>query len=194
MGIIMKASLRSEMIRKRDALSQVEIHNKSSKILERLLRTKEYKRAEEVFTFVSFGSEVDTNNLILNALKSNKKVYTPKIIDKGIIEFYEIRSFQDLAPSKFEILEPTTDRRGKIKGSEGNQLMIIPGVAFDTQGNRMGYGGGYYDRYFAKNYDCQVLRFALCYELQILGRVPTEEYDQKVDKIITEKREINRYE
>lgn len=188
----MKQELRRAILEQRDMLTEEEIFVKSSIILDRLLRSKEFMMADEIFTYVSFGSEVDTNALILSSLMSNKKVFTPKIIAKGIMEFYQIESFEDLTPNKYGILEPTTNLLGQLNNQEGAQLMVIPGVAFDHAGNRMGYGGGYYDRYLVKNSDCQVARFAICYDLQIIDQVPVEEFDQKVDKIITEKQEIIR--
>ena len=188
----MKHILRNEIIKKRDTLSQDERKLKSSRILDQLLLTKEYMMAREIFTFVSFGTEVDTYGLILNALVSGKKVYTPKIIAKGKMEFYEITSFEDLSPSKLGILEPTTNLLGMLKKEDNNQVMIMPGVAFDLEGNRMGYGGGYYDRYLSINSDCQLPRIAICYEIQMVDQVPVEEFDQKVDIIITEKQQIKR--
>jgi 5-formyltetrahydrofolate cyclo-ligase len=188
-----KQSIRDEILRVREEFGEEEVQLKSSMILDRLFRTPEYQAAQEIFTFVSFGNEVDTYGIILNAFMSNKKVYAPKIMKRGIIEFYQIGSIEELQPSKLGILEPTSENLGELKQDNGSQLMIVPGVAFDEECNRLGYGGGYYDRYFAKNLDCQVPKIALCYELQMLHEVPTEEYDYKVDKIITEKREIIRY-
>lgn len=189
----MKHRIRTEILKQREELSKEDVELFSSRILDRLFHTLEYQRAEEIFTFVSFGNEVDTHNLIRNAFLSNKRVFTPKIIKKGIMEFYQIHAMEDLAPSKLGILEPSSQILGKLNKEKRNQLMIVPGVAFDKACNRLGYGGGYYDRYFAKNLDCQVRRIALCYELQMLQEVPVDEYDQKVDKIITQKREINRF-
>lgn len=186
----MKRELRTSILEQRDCLSDIELQVKSSKIIDQLLTMQEYQVAEEIYTFVSFGSEVDTRSLILRSLLLNKKVFAPKIIEKGIIEFYQIMSYEDLAPSKWGILEPTTCLLGELNDQKNNKLIIIPGVAFDKEGNRMGYGGGFYDRYLTKNNDCQVKRFAICYDLQIIDKVPVEEYDQKVDKIITESREI----
>ena len=188
----MKQSIRTEILKNREKLSEEDVQSKSSIILDRLFRTLEYQTAEEIFTFVSFGNEVDTFGIILNALMSNKKVYAPKIIKKGLIEFYQILSLEELEVSKYGILEPTSENLGELRMDADNQLMIVPGVAFDEECNRLGYGGGYYDRYFAENIDCQVPRIAICYEIQMLQEVPIDEYDQKVDKIITEKREIER--
>jgi 5-formyltetrahydrofolate cyclo-ligase len=186
----LKQSIRTEILKQREEQSEEDVQIKSSMILDRLIRTLEYQTAEEIFTFVSFGNEVDTYGIILNAFMLKKKVYAPKIMKKGIIEFYQVLSLEELEPSRLGILEPTSGILGEFRKGASNQLMIVPGVAFDETCNRLGYGGGYYDRYFAKNLDCQVPRIALCYELQMLQEVPTDEYDQKVDKIITEKREI----
>lgn len=189
---MVKQTIRTQILKQRDELSKEEVQLRSGRILEVLLSSLEYQRANEIFTFVSFGNEVDTYPLIHSALLLNKKVYVPKIIQPGLMEFYQMLSLEELKLSKFGILEPTSDIQGLLRRNSGDQLIIVPAVAFDEECNRLGYGGGFYDRYFAKNIDCQVQRIALCYELQMVGKVPVDEHDQKVDKIITEKREIKR--
>ena len=179
-----KTSLRKRILDARNALSKDEIEDKSRRILEQLLHLEAVVTASEVFTYVSFGSEVDTFGLIKSSIQSGKKVYAPKILDKGIMEFYRVTSLGQLVPSKYGILEPTSSEQGCLSGN--HQVMVLPGVAFDSSNNRMGYGGGYYDRYLAIYDQGKTTKIALAYELLMVDLLPVKDYDKKVDLIVTE--------
>lgn len=179
-----KKALRNQILDQRNTLSEEEVEVYSSRILDRLLRLEAVMTASEVFTYVSLGSEVDTFALILSSLISGKKVYCPKIIEKGIMKFYRITSLEQLVPGKYDILEPVGDEEGSIYGN--HQVMVLPGVAFDTALNRIGYGGGYYDRYLSIYDKSGCKKIALAYELQMVESLPVEEHDKKVDLIVTE--------
>lgn len=181
----MKEGLRREVLGRRSSISAEEIREKSDRILEQLISMEEFQEAEEIFTFVSFGTEVNTHSLIHLSIELGKRVFVPRVMEKGRIEFFQFESFEKLVPSKFGILEPMNDLIGEIAGKR-NQLMVMPGVAFDRDGHRLGYGGGFYDRYLSRNSHCQIPKFALCYDLQLVASVPVEEFDQVVDRIITE--------
>lgn len=179
-----KNSLRNRILNERNTLSKDEIEVLSSRILDRLLSLEAVMTASEVFTYVSFGSEVDTFGLILTSLLSSKKVYCPKILERGIMEFYRITSLEQLVPGKYGILEPMGEELGYFRGS--HQVMILPGVVFDPSLNRIGYGGGYYDRYLTTYDQGDTIKIALAYELQMVDLLPVEGFDKKMNLVVTE--------
>lgn len=106
--------------------------------------------------------------------------------DVKYMEFVKIKSYQDLAPGYMGIMEPVSDDYASLK----NGLLVMPGIAFDTQKNRIGYGGGFYDRYLQQHMS-DFYKTAICFDYQIVEHIMSEEFDIKPDKIITEKRIIN---
>lgn len=187
--MIEKYTLRKQNIAKRDQLTREEFQVKSSIILDQLLRHSVYMMAEDLFTYVSFGNEVDTFGLITSALLSDKRVYVPKVLDKKCMEFYQIKSIGELSPGTLGILEPKPIILGQMR-KERNQIMIVPGLAFDGFGNRIGYGGGYYDRYFFTHPNENLNLVALAYDFQVEEKLQVERLDVPVHRIITEKRNI----
>lgn len=182
----MKKELRKEIIKKRDELDCTEKTIKDKKIIEKLKDTKEYKEAKGIFVYIGFGSEINTKILIEDALGDGKEVCVPKVIKKDMV-FIKINSLENLVTSSYGILEPVGDKNNFNVDNLG--LIIMPGLAFDKQGNRLGYGGGYYDKFLSNN-KINVKKIALAYDFQILDKVPSEEHDIKVDSIITEEKEI----
>ncbi len=182
-----KQTIRKLILNRRDQLSDKMVEEKSRCILEQLYRLEPVASAHEIYTYVSFGTEVDTLELIRSELQDGKKVFVPKIIANGMIDFYRIQSLEQLVPGKFGILEPISDEIG-VFGKSHDQVMIMPGVAFDYNKNRIGYGGGYYDRYLEQHDQEISPKIALCYELQMIEALEPDEYDKKVDFIVTEQR------
>jgi 5-formyltetrahydrofolate cyclo-ligase len=156
--------------------------DKDLEIRQRLFKFSEYKQAKSVLFYASMGNETETRQAIVAAL-SSKRVFLPYVVGDDL-EISEIRSWRDVAPGKFKILEPKRKENAPISDVD---LIIVPGVAFDERGHRIGYGGGYYDRLLART---KAPRVALAYESQIVASVPAEDHDQRVDKIVTEKRVI----
>ena len=128
------------------------------KLRDMLFSTKEYQNCTDIFCFVSFRSETDTRKIIEHSLAIGKRVYIPRIDPYGM-EFYQIQSLKELTLSKFGIPEPNQnmeklfiadisrkENRG-LDEAPTTKLMLLPGLAFDYRGNRIGYGGGYYDKY-----------------------------------------------
>ena len=128
---------------------------------------------------IDFGGEVGTRPLMLEAWKLGKTVWVPKVHGETM-DFYEITSFDELKPGAYGILEPDAG----IPASADDGLMIMPGVAFDTNRNRVGYGGGYYDRYLESHPQLHTL--ALAFDMQVLFEVPAEEQDIKPQLLVTE--------
>ncbi|MBI5102290.1 MAG: 5-formyltetrahydrofolate cyclo-ligase [Nitrospirae bacterium] len=194
-----KASLRRELLGKRDGIPPALRSEKSLAIRKNLESLDEFKRAGVIFIFASFRSEVDTFTIISDALSSGKRVVLPKV-SKGdkTLELYEISGTDELVPGYMGIPEPfgiitgrdktgsMSDRRRTIKQLD---IVIIPGAGFDAEGNRIGYGGGYYDRLLGGG-QASVPIVAPAFEAQIAGSVPTEPHDIKVNIIVTEQRII----
>lgn len=175
-----KKELRKEMKAMRQALTKEQIAGESEKIINRLLETEEYKNAKTIFSYVSFEEEADTIVFIRQALSDGKKVAVPKVSGKEM-EFYPITSLDELQPGYYGILEPVTNDIAK----ETEGMLIVPGLAFDFSYNRMGYGGGFYDRYLNTHPEHQLMKAALAYDFQMVPEMETEQYDQKMDMIIT---------
>lgn len=176
-----KKNIRKSIIAKRD-LKKEENSLNDSKIFNNLISLNSYKRAKKVFVYIGFGSEINTKSLIEIMLKEGKEVFVPKVLEEEMIAL-KITSLNNLIESKFKILEPVGEK-SDIDGKEFD-LIIMPGVAFDRSGNRIGYGKGYYDKYL-KDVKSDIKKIALAYELQLIEEIETEEHDLKVDSIITE--------
>lgn len=175
-----KINIRKTMIEKRDALNS-DLRNKfSEKIKNKILSNIFYKEAKSIFCFIGFGSEVNTIGIIEEALKDRKKVYVPRVRNKEM-KVIQIDSLDNLKPGVFGILEPEDGEEVKVDCD----LILMPGVAFTKEGKRLGYGGGYYDKYLAQ-YNSNTLKIAIAYSIQVIDFIPTESYDKIVDHIVTE--------
>lgn len=179
----MKDKIRKKYLLIRENLSEKEVEDKSHIIIDKALNLKEYIESKELFIYVSINNEVDTKKLINIAIKDGKSIAVPKIYNHGKMEFYYIKSLNELRKGTFNTFEPTnlTLQATPTKKS----LFIIPGVAFDINNNRIGYGGGYYDRYLEK-YGNNYTKIALAYKCQITNQLPRENTDIIMDIIITE--------
>lgn len=187
----MKRALRRKIIAARNRLSSQEIAEKSKAIATRLFSLPAFKRAEVVMFFLSYGSEVNTIGMAKEAMSNGKQVVAPLTVPKRreLIPSLLKNFDSDLAPGLRGIPEPRLDRLRPVDPKEID-LLVVPGVAFDEKGNRMGYGGGYYDRFFERLRPGVPL-VAICFELQVIDEVPVAEWDQPVDFIITEDRVLS---
>lgn len=178
-----KNIIRSNIMLIRDSLSTEERIRLDNIILKKIVNSSDYRNASCIFIFVSYKSEVDTHSIIKSALEDGKIVCVPKVIskDRGMIAV-RIKEFGDLVHGKFNILEPPDDTF-KIHESRID-LSYVPGVAFDSCGGRIGYGGGYYDR-FLKGLRADCKKIGICYKFQIIDKVPMEKHDICIDKIIS---------
>lgn len=152
-------------------------------IFELLINSEFYTNASVIFAFVSFKSEVNTHIIIEHALKNSKTIYVPRIqsMEKGM-EIFKINSLEDLKTGYFNILEP---KESCFPADSNNiDLILMPGVAFDRQGGRVGYGKGFYDG-FLRRMNKEVDKIALAYDFQILDKVPMDEFDIKIDGLVT---------
>ena len=185
-----KKALRKKIIALRDMLSPAEIKEKSALIAEKLYSLPAYTQAEKIMFFIDFGSEVSTRKMVEETIKRGKVALAPKALPKTreLIPSQILDWDSDLAPGAYNIPEPRDDALRPCE-PEDIDLLIVPGVAFDLKGNRLGYGGGYYDRFFSM-LKPGVLLVALVFDLQIEPEIPVDEWDRRVDMVITEKRII----
>ena len=199
-----KKNIRKRILSLRNEIPIKLREEKSNKILQKLYGLELYKKTEVMLTYVDYQSEVITTPLIARALSENKKVFTPKVsIDETKseeMEFYRIKGMKDLAEGYKSIREPICGESfpegiGSYKASIkkdsmeiADVLMVIPGVAFDQVGHRIGYGKGFYDRYLIRLTEAGIkaYRIALCYECQMISGVPYENHDIIMDMVITE--------
>jgi len=187
---MVKDTLRRELLQRRETLAVTERLKKDKKIKTRFLQLEEFKKAERIFFYASYRAEVDTFIIISEALRMNKKVALPKVYPKEKdMKFYWIRDVQELSPGYWGIPEPDPVEEAYPENAD---LIVIPAIAFDKRGYRLGYGGGYYDR-FLKKVRKDAILIGLAYEEQILDIVPKDEWDIPVSLIVTEERTIRSY-
>ena len=146
-------------------------------IFNKVINLEEYKQSDLILIYVSLKDEVDTIKLIKHSLEIDKKVAVPKCIGDNIV-FYYINSLEDLEERYFGILEPKTN---EIVNNFNNSICIVPGLAFDKQNNRIGYGRGFYDRFLEKY---NGIKIGLTYKECICDKIDEDENDIKMDKVI----------
>jgi 5-formyltetrahydrofolate cyclo-ligase len=183
-----KAEIRQELLSKRDKIPPEVKRAKNRMLRERLLSLDEFRNAGIVFFFASFRTEVDTSEMIKSSLMSGKRVLLPRVDkDRHELLLYEIRDFRELTPGYLGIPEPpVSEKQMNINDAD---IVIIPGAGFDASGNRIGYGGGYYDRLLS-GLQKGIPVIAPAYEEQIVDSIPSEPHDIKVQMIVTDRRLI----
>lgn len=173
------------MLAKRNALSPLEVHSKSMRIQEYLTRSLIFQRSKVLGVYLSHGSEVMTQKIIEIGFNTNKIVGVPKMVDSKTIKFYRIHdtTADSLDEGRYGIQEP---RETSTEISEAIDLLIVPGIAFDIHGNRLGHGTGYYDRFLSRNN--KSVTIGLAFDKQVLKAqiLPHDVYDKKIDNIVTE--------
>ena len=174
-----KLELRKKIIRQRSLLTKDEVLSASLKITDYLLHLDCMKTCNSMFAYMSIKNEVDTMALISYYTKIGIPVYLPKI-QGAVMNFVEMTSMTDFLEGVFHIPEPQSNKEA-IPGP--NDVMLVPGVAFSPSCNRIGYGGGYYDKYLAKHNDCMTI--ALAYDFQIVEDIIPEPFDIAPDMIVT---------
>ncbi|MDO5381843.1 MAG: 5-formyltetrahydrofolate cyclo-ligase [Eubacteriales bacterium] len=178
-----KKEIRTLIAQKKSQLSEGYIVDNSKAVFDNIFNSLEYKENCEILTYVSYNQEVDTKKFILRCIEDGKNVYVPKVIknDYGkTMIFVRIKSFDDLQKGYMGISEPVSDEESLVdKG-----LMIMPGLAFDREFNRIGYGGGFYDRYLEEHKN--ILKIGVCFDFQLFDSIPCEEHDLKPDIVVTQ--------
>ncbi len=191
-----KSEIRCSLSAIRDNMLLEDKLSADKKLRDMLYGTQVYQRSTDIFCFVSFRSETDTHEIIEHSLSIGKRVYIPRIEPHGM-EFYQIQGLKGLKPSKYGIPEPRQDvdklyiadipRKDHMDLSEATitKLMLLPGLAFDYKGNRIGYGGGYYDKYLDSFKILNFYKVALAYDFQLIDNIDACWHDIRVDMIVT---------
>ena len=183
-----KKALRKNILEQRDRLDLSQKENWDDLIKQNLMESRVFKDCKNIFIYIGFGSEIDTSKYIRQFLSLKKNVLVPRTdIKAKSMEAVQIYNLEDLVEDKYGILEPKNDKIATRK--DNIDLIILPGVAFDASGNRVGYGGGYYDR-FLEGLNKNIPKVALCYNFQLVESIETEKHDIKADYIITEQRSM----
>lgn len=194
-----KEKLRQEIIHERDKLTQEEVIKKSKIIGEKLFSLKEFIQAKTILFYASFRNEVETRPLIEKSLSLGKQVVLPRVNkEKKELDLYEIHNLEELIPGIWNIPEPDPKKAKSVTLKEIDTV-IVPGVIFDEKGNRIGYGGGYYDRLLSeffqtqkhKNTKTQKTFIGLCFDFQVKKSIPQEISDLKINFLLTEKRSFS---
>lgn len=161
-------------------LSQDTILEGSRRIFRLLKQLPCYRDNKVVYCYVSYNQEVHTWQFIREMLLENKIIAVPKIVNGEMIFCY-IQGMDELAKGYQGIWEPVRDE----PACDDKALVIMPGLAFDRTGNRIGYGGGFYDRYLKEHDKGGYIKAAVCFSFQLADHIDTEEYDKKADIIVT---------
>ena len=172
-----KKALRAEIREKKRAMTEEEIVSRSARLGELFLASDAYKNAKTVYGYLPYNQEVRTVPMLQQALQDGKRVAVPKVIGDTMVFIY-MDDLTRVEKSSYGIPEPIDD--GPVADDE-EALVLMPGLAFTQKGDRMGYGGGFYDKFLAAEPNHPTL--ALCYDFQMVEKLPTEEYDIPVDAV-----------
>lgn len=176
-----KRRLRQEALKRRDAQDPAVALGRARLAQAALVQTPVWRAARTVALFMPIKGEPDTSLLQKNAFGTGKTIFLPKIMDarNSVMEFFARKPDSKLIPGRWGILEPPEGET-----PERLDLVVAPGLAFDRQGGRLGYGCGYYDKYFAARRQGAII--GLCYSLQIVDRVPQSQSDVRVNGVCCE--------
>ncbi|GMW01326.1 MAG: 5-formyltetrahydrofolate cyclo-ligase [Candidatus Hydrogenedentota bacterium] len=176
-----KSRLRLALLKRRRGLGAEQVRAWNHAIQSHLLSHGTYQSSASVLTYVSSkDNEVDTLPIIRDGLEMGKSIFVPRVAAGRMLQWVKLASIADLAPGPMGILEPRTGEA--VSGDDGD-LVLVPGIAFDRHGNRVGYGGGYFDRFLPR---FRGIKIGLAFAAQVVEEVPSETYDMRVDWIITE--------
>jgi 5-formyltetrahydrofolate cyclo-ligase len=184
-----KSVLRKEILGRRMAMETHAAMASSRAISERLVAEREFGNSRVVAMYHGFRNEVDTREIFKAAMEAGKDVFFPRVTDRrrGLIEFLRVDDLGALVPGEFGIMEPPES--GEAVEPGGIDLFLVPGVAFDAAGNRLGYGAGYYDRALSGRAGRSTAA-GLAYEFQVVGEIPSSPDDERMNMVVTEKRTL----
>ena len=173
-----KAELRRHMRLQKRQMLEADILQKSDQLFRLFTATEAYKTAQTIYGYMSYNQEVRTLPILEQALRDGKRIAIPKCCGKEM-RFIWMEDLSQIAKSSFGIPEPVSD---EPIADDPHALVLMPGVAFDKAGHRIGYGGGYYDKFLAAEPEHPTV--ALCYDFQLLEQLETEEFDIPVDLVL----------
>lgn len=186
----LKVNLRKNMLKKRKNMEIENVSVFSNKILQQVMNLPDFMNFKNIMLYLSFDNEVNTYPLATWCLNNGKTVIAPYCIQtqRKIIPYVINNLTTDLTKSTFGVMEPKHNLL-KQANIENIDLIIVPGVVFDMNCNRIGFGAGYYDRFLPKKSE-STTTIGIAYDYQIIDKIPTNDYDVPLDFIITEKRII----
>jgi 5-formyltetrahydrofolate cyclo-ligase len=175
-----KREIREQIKKLRGSILADEWDTATEVIAQKVIASDSFREATDLFCYMDFDGEVGTEHIIDEAWRLGKGLWLPKV-SGGEMEFYLVESEKELVRGTFGILEPT-GKSEKAIGEDG--LVIVPGIAFDKNHNRIGYGRGYYDRYLNKHPN--LFKLALAFDIQLVDKIPADECDCRMDMVFTE--------
>lgn len=173
-----KNELRRTIRARKRAMTEKEIVSRSEKLGQLFAQSDAYKAAKTIYGYLPYNQEVRTVPMLEQALKDGKQVAVPKVYGEEM-KFLYLDDLTKVSKGYAGIPEPIAD---EPVADDETALVLMPGLAFDPQGHRIGYGGGFYDKFLAAEPNHPTL--ALCYEFQMLTRLDTEEHDIPVDTVL----------
>lgn len=175
-----KQEIREQLKKVRKRLEDSDWKQATDKITEKVIQSDAFREATDIFCYMSIANEVGTTGIIEEAWRLGKEVWMPKVSGTDM-DFYQVQSLEELRTGAFGVPEPSGEGE---KASAEDGLMIVPGVAFDREGHRIGYGKGYYDQYIRRH--PAVITMGIAFDFQLMEKIPVEEQDENVDFIVTE--------
>lgn len=173
-----KKQLRAQIREKKRAMTPEQIEAASARLGELFVNSREYKNAATVYGYLPYNQEVRTGPMLEQALRDGKRVAVPKVFGDEM-KFIYMTDLSLVEKGYSGIPEPVAD--GPV-ADDPTALVLMPGLAFDKEGHRIGYGGGFYDKFLALEPEHPTV--ALCYAFQMLPKIETEEYDIPVDLVL----------
>lgn len=173
-----KTALRKEIREKKRAMTEQQIADASRRLGELFIASDAYKNAKTIYGYLPYNQEVRTVPMLEQAIKDGKRVAVPKVYGDEM-KFIYMTDLSAVSKGYAGIPEPIADQP---VADDPTALVLMPGLAFDPQGHRIGYGGGFYDKFLAAEPDHPTL--ALCYDFQMLPKLETEEFDIPVDTVL----------
>lgn len=173
-----KTELRREIRARKRAMTEEEIETRSAKLAQLFFASEAYQNAKTIYGYLPYNQEVRTVPMLAQALKDGKKVAVPKVYGDEM-KFLYLDDLNAVAKGYAGIPEPIAD---EPVADDETALVLMPGLAFDPQGHRIGYGGGFYDKFLAAEPNHPTL--ALCYEFQMLPKLDVEDHDIPVDTVL----------
>ena len=173
-----KKALRQMIKEKKCSLTTDQIFSASQRLADLFVCTEEYGKADVIYGYMPYNQEVRTELILEKALSDGKRVAVPKVYGDEM-RFIYIQDFDSLMNSDLGIPEPIAD---EPVAHDKNALVLMPGLAFDPEGHRIGYGGGFYDKFLANEPEHPTI--ALCYDFQMFPQLKTDVFDIPVDRVL----------
>lgn len=173
-----KKALRKQIRQLKQAMTPEEIELASNRLCQLFFQTEQYQKAKTLYSYLPFNQEVQVVPILERAIADGKAVAVPKVYG-DTMRFIYIKAMSETAPGCMGIPEPIAD---EPVANDPTALVLMPGLAFDKEGHRIGYGGGFYDKFLAAEPNHPTV--ALCYGFQVFERLETDEFDIPVDCVL----------